>query len=237
MAALDENLVTPGGSSRHGGNSRNRRGSSSGLRRKPLKCDRACSDSTLAPPVVRDECVRTSVQEHPRHRTALPPCPRRRASPAHRVARRLRARASCCCRVEVPKEDRLYYQEIDFVVTRDTLVSVSRHAPEKSKLSTRSRRRRRARAHEDVDNASPSTWSTRSPTLPRPARRGAETTNRRAEGLAGSRPRALAAIARGRSAGRCPASSAGPCRHWPRAGRPPRGERRGEQRDFHATSS
>jgi len=51
--------------------------------------------------------------------------------------------------VEVPKEDRLYYQEIDFVVTRDTLVSVSKTPPGEEPFDPKPAKEA-CKAHDDV---------------------------------------------------------------------------------------
>ncbi|HEY5293925.1 MAG TPA: magnesium transporter CorA family protein [Gaiellaceae bacterium] len=51
--------------------------------------------------------------------------------------------------VEVTEEDRLYYQEIDFVVTRDTLVSVSKTPPDEEPFDPKPAKEA-CKAHEDV---------------------------------------------------------------------------------------
>ena len=51
--------------------------------------------------------------------------------------------------VEVPKEDRLYYQEIDFVVTRDRLVSVSKTPPDEQPFDPKPAKDA-CKVHEDV---------------------------------------------------------------------------------------
>lgn len=51
--------------------------------------------------------------------------------------------------VEVPEEDRLYYQEIDFVVTSDTLVSVSKTPPDEKPFDPKPAKDA-CKVHEDV---------------------------------------------------------------------------------------
>lgn len=51
--------------------------------------------------------------------------------------------------IEVPKEDRLYYQEIDFVATTDTLVTVSKTPPGEKPFDP-APAKEACRAHEDV---------------------------------------------------------------------------------------